>query len=353
MASITRARGTGGRTPRKPWTVRYRDELGKSRERSFKTKTEAESYLGKLHDGTAVDPRAGRESFNDAALRWIDVHTGTEDTRNLYRSVLKNHLKDFSSRSLRDVANDRDAAERLLISHPRALAIRPLLAGTCDKAVNDGKLAGHRLNGIRLPRTGAAHRDFIYASHGQLTAIAAGLGDLGLSVWVMRGCGLRISEALALESSDFRSGYAMLRVSRQVKSAIRTAPLKARAAGEYRDVPVPAWLATLVRKHVMTHGTGRLFTSRRGNYVSYRAYIAAFHKHAEAAGLSAVYSPHQLRHAYATALLSQRVPITDVSKWLGHRSIEVTYSTYCHLLPDAAESARAALEAEWEGFKAA
>jgi len=37
-------------------------------------------------------------------------------------------------------------------------------------------------------------------------------------------------------------------------------------------------------------------------------------------------------------------PITDLSRWLGHRSIEVTYGIYWHLMPSAGDRARTALD---------
>jgi integrase len=155
-------------------------------------------------------------------------------------------------------------------------------------------------------------REIIPASHAQLSSVADGLGDLGLTVWIMRGCGLRIAEALAVESGDFRDGYATLRVQRQLRDG-QTTPLKARGAGEYRDVPVPTWLTALVKRYVMAHGSGRLFT------LGYSAFIVQWRKHVRSAGLPVDFTPHQLRHAYASTLLSQLVPITDVARWLGHR----------------------------------
>ena len=38
------------------------------------------------------------------------------------------------------------------------------------------------------------------------------------------------------------------------------------------------------------------------------------------------------------------MPITDVSKWLGHASITETVDTYGHLLKDADETTRAAID---------
>lgn len=46
------------------------------------------------------------------------------------------------------------------------------------------------------------------------------------------------------------------------------------------------------------------------------------------------YSPHSLRHFYATYLIREKgYRIDDVSKWLGHSSVEMTRSTYFHYLP--------------------
>ena len=41
------------------------------------------------------------------------------------------------------------------------------------------------------------------------------LRGAGISVWLMRGCGLRIEEALAVEKADFRNGGRTLRVCGQ------------------------------------------------------------------------------------------------------------------------------------------
>ena len=70
----------------------------------------------------------------------------------------------------------------------------------------------------------------------------------GVVIWLMRGCGLRISEALAVHREDFRDNGATLRVSGQAnRDGTRKVPLKSRKAGEYRDVPVPAYLWAMVK----------------------------------------------------------------------------------------------------------
>jgi integrase len=73
-------------------------------------------------------------------------------------------------------------------------------------------------------------------------------GAAGICVWLMRGCGLRIEEALAVRKADFRENGTILRVACQAtRDGSGTAPLKKRKAGEYRDIPVPTWLWDMAR----------------------------------------------------------------------------------------------------------
>lgn len=59
------------------------------------------------------------------------------------------------------------------------------------------------------------------------------------------------------------------------------------------------------------------------------------------------FTPHSLRHAFASVMLGKGVPITDVAQWLGHRDVRVTYRIYGHLVPSAAARAIAVLDEEY------
>ncbi len=52
-------------------------------------------------------------------------------------------------------------------------------------------------------------------------------------------------------------------------------------------------------------------------------------------------------------LVEGGVDITEVARWLGHKSINVTYAIYGHLLPNADERAIAALDAEFDRWSKA
>ena len=176
--------------------------------------------------------------------------------------------------------------------------------------------------------------------------MAAGVEGLGLTIWLMRGCGLRISEALAVQKSCFRDDGKTLRIFEQVAPGGKgTMPLKHRKADEYRDVPVPAYLWAMVR------GLPDGYVFRSGERLPlYMTHLNAFKREARRAGIAARFTPHSLRHAFVSALLSRDVPITDVAKWVGHRDINETYRTYGHLIPSAAARAASALDAEYAAW---
>ncbi|WP_246530782.1 tyrosine-type recombinase/integrase [Streptomyces bathyalis] len=78
-------------------------------------------------------------------------------------------------------------------------------------------------------------------------------------------------------------------------------------------------------------------------------YGCHFKKACVSAGLvdvdgKAKYTPGSLRHFFASTALANGVPIHEVSRWLGHRSIKTTIDVYGHLLPSAWDRCREALK---------
>ncbi len=60
---------------------------------------------------------------------------------------------------------------------------------------------------------------------------------------------------------------------------------------------------------------------------------------------------HDLRHTFASTTLAEGVPISEVSRWLGHRSITTTVDLYGHLVPEASGRARDALAKAFAGTR--
>lgn len=51
-----------------------------------------------------------------------------------------------------------------------------------------------------------------------------------------------------------------------------------------------------------------------------------------------------LRYPVAVPSVAEGVPISEVSRWLGHKSITTTVDPYGHLVPEASGRARDALD---------
>ena len=233
------------------------------------------------------------------------------------------------------------------LSATRRGTARLIVTGTLDEAIRAGKLAAHRCGGIELRDGGPGERsDFVFPSYGQIAQLAGALRH-GLAVWIMRGCGLRVAEALAVERADFRDGGKTLRVTRQATRGGRTMPLKFRRAGEFRDVPCPGWLWSMVRDLP----DGPLFAGPDGRLPRYTVFLESFGRHARNAGIPAGFTPHSLRHAFVSALLARGVPITDVAAWLGHKDINTTFATYGHLVPSASSRAATVLDQEYQEWR--
>jgi integrase len=343
------------------WVVRYRTLGGRAsrqQERSFGAdRREADDFALKVeHDKRArvfIDPAAGDVLFRAYAQTWLSRHLGADSTVAGYRSVLNAHVfPAFGHRPLSRVR--REDVKNLIavmrgkgLSASRVREAHLVVAAICNEAVRDKMIAMSPCLSIALPEV-IVNRDFIVPTAAQMDTLAAGLpGDWAATIWLMHGCGLRIGEALAVSEQSITGQGTILRVAEQVNPQGQLRPLKFRAAGDYRDTPLPQYVYDAIGKHLADYGTtadGYLFRGRRQKLVVRRTYQDDFARAARKAGLPPQFIPHSLRHCFASTALARGIPITDVSQWLGHRSIEVTYRIYRHLMPSAWDRARTALD---------
>src|SRR5487761_106055 len=357
------------------WTLRYWAD-GRQREASFADELDSQgrprygsgkrlaqdAQLKIAHDKRArvfIDPKLGSARFRDECEKWISRHPGTDATKTAYRVILSAHVGPvLGDRTLAAVAQSRDDVMDLLTirlgdgSNSRRKIARALITGVLDEGVRAGKITMHRCDGITLSDNGGNgnHDDFVFPTHAQLHMLADGSEEPSVSgikypltIWLMRGCGLRIEESFAVQKSCFRDRGMVLRVFEQAsRDGTKTMPLKHRKAGEYRDIPVPTYLWGMVKDLP----DGYLFMTD-GKFPTYSSYRHHFNLNAGKAGIPQGFTPHSLRHAFVSALLSRGVPITDVAAWLGHRNINVTYATYGHLVPSSLRRAQEVLNAEY------
>jgi len=157
---------------------------------------------------------------------------------------------------------------------------------------------------------------------------SAGIRDRAL-LELLYACGLRVSEAVGLDSDDLDLDSALVRVIGKGDRE-RQVPVGEVAVGwlrRYISEVRPGWLA-------MWHGESRhggpLFLSIRGDRLDRRRAWEMLVSAARSAGLKDGISPHTLRHSFATHLLEGGADLRIVQELLGHASINTT-QLYTHL----------------------
>ncbi|MFF4780714.1 tyrosine-type recombinase/integrase [Streptomyces griseorubiginosus] len=162
---------------------------------------------------------------------------------------------------------------------------------------------------------------------------------------LMSGCGMRNGEAYAVNLNNIVADD-VYRISEQVnRTTGQYERLKHRKVGEYRDVPLPARVRQSIEWYADKYGTVNGYLLRHPSDPSRpfpHYHISNQWQRIKKAGQTdipdgmVVYS---LRHFFASNCLTHGIPITDVAEWMGHKTIEVTYKIYRHLMPGSISKA--------------
>lgn len=143
------------------------------------------------------------------------------------------------------------------------------------------------------------------------------------------GCGLRISEAagLTLSSVSFAGGTVKVLGKGSKERIVPAYPLALETLRRYLEEGRPQ----LAQKAAA--GEEALFLSTRGNPMSSNALRLVFNQAKQLAGVPEHYTPHDLRHAFATDLLRGGADLRSVQELLGHSSLSTT-QVYTHITPE-------------------
>ncbi len=127
-----------------------------------------------------------------------------------------------------------------------------------------------------------------------------------LMVVLLYSLGLRISELCSLEIKNISNEWV-----RVVGKGSKT-----------RDVPLLGNVKKLLDEYIKNASPKKYLFEKKGKKLSENILRYNINNIFKRVGLKV--TPHQLRHSYATELLNQNAPISDVSELLGHSSIATT-----------------------------
>lgn len=356
MACIRKRRGK--------YVVDYRDSTGRRRWITCETKRDADEVLSaKIRENrqltrpaadadvtvaqcaarwiatiaSSLKPRTV-ESYQQCLRLYIEPRFGTTKIRKLHRGLIKEFLAQHLSSGL--------APNTVRIIHA---TLRAML----NEAVEDGILMANpavRLGKkLRLVATSkqrqeqikAMDREQLFAFLGATANSKNGTDRTYYPLFLlMARTGLRLGEAIALELGDLDFERSTIRVER----AFSAGRIETPKTGEGRDVDMSRQLAATLRQMIaerrhdwFKEGKGQmpslLFISEAGTMLDGANIRKVFARSLKTAKLPPHFTPHCLRHTFASLLLQQGASPAYVQRQLGHASIKLTVDTYGKWLP--------------------
>ncbi|MGY4970808.1 tyrosine-type recombinase/integrase [Streptomyces nigrescens] len=342
------------------YTIRYRDTGGKQREQGgFATQDDAKDELNKIYlakkdqtRSSSIDAIA-RMTFKEYAEDWISRQSRgwADNSEKRVRSDMRTHVfPRLSSRKVGTFASvvlddfilsmEQDGVGSSAQVHAfdtLKKSMMPLIRkGVVPRDLFDDVIPPeHIAKKIEIPTLAEIH------------AIRAKANDrLKVIMDLMYGCGNRNGEAFAASLNKVVADD-VYRISDQITRYREVARLKHRKVGEFREVPLPQQVKDTLQWYDDKHGhdkDGYMLVdwdpkngaNRHPHYGTVRRdWLCAL----QDADLEGKYTMYSLRHFFASNCLTNGIPITDVAEWMGHKSIEVTFKTYRHLMPSSVGNA--------------
>lgn len=244
-----------------------------------------------------------------------DLSDGTVRT---YRSLVPHITRAMGTRDVASVSPD-DVRELIRACSAAKLgadatrSIRGILAGALDNAGISPNPVRDRT--VRLPSRGSRRMDVPPAEHVQ-TILEHLPAELVLPVALLEATGARVSELCAVAHADVDHERGRLRLVGK--------------GDKPRLVPLPPELGALMPRvaNAKRATAGRVWPGLKGDKIR-KAMEAAC-----VAGKIPHYTPHKLRHRYASRHVLIGTPITQISAYLGHAKTSMTHDVYAKVLDD-------------------
>lgn len=329
--------------------VRWRNHGGKGKSKTFKSdqKRRAKAFKAEveteINAGYDVDLKLARMTFRQWTDQWKQGQRVNRDsTMRQVEGDLKRLNKAFGDRLMRAITVSEVKtwvasmkAEGLEQSTIYARYRR--MKQVMEAAVEEGILRRSPCTKATVP--GMGQREQQIPTTGQVWALYGAVPE-GLKPAVLLGAfaGLRAGEAVALrvDDVDFMRG--------EIKPKVQHGGVELKTDSSKWPVPIADDMALELSKYAGRGFSDTLVQSAYGRAMTPNRMQVMVKRSADALGFYEAFRFHDLRHFYASLLISEGLDVVTVQHCMRHASATTTLRTYSHLWPDADEAPRAAVQ---------
>jgi integrase len=167
-------------------------------------------------------------------------------------------------------------------------------------------------------------------------------------IYLLAYGGLRWGEAAALRRGKINVLRSRIEVSESVAETSTGLHYGATKTYQARSVAIPGFLKEMLAEHLTAFvDKGRdslVFTTESGAPLRNNNWRSRVWEPALREAVLPKVRIHDLRHTCATLLIAQGAHAKAIQRHLGHSSIQITFDTYGHLLPDEQDRVAEALD---------
>lgn len=361
MASVAKRTWTHNGDSKTAWVVRYTDQSGKRRLKTFDKKKDADSHRNKVETELSKGTHTAASSsitVQQAAADWqaeLDqrlaagaLRKGTVVMRGVY---VRHHilpflgtkkLADLDVRILQQWANDLLYHKEKPRARESVIHAIGCLRFILDTAHLHGKVGRNVLREIKIRVPHEFKDETTIPTKDEIRVLLTkSEGMLRVLLYLAVFTGMRAGEIRGLDWSRVNFDERVIEVRQAADSWGWIG--KPKSSAGIRDIPIgPTLLQELRIWRVQSppNAKGLLFATRDGNVISHtKLHSSHWRPFLAKVGLAndrgrPAFKFHALRHAAASLFIESGLPPKRIQQVMGHASIQMTFDRYGHLFDD-------------------
>jgi integrase len=318
---------------------------GKPIKKTFYAKTKAELQVvtseARSRRSKGVPITGSTKTFEEFASFWLSNKKGIQpSTHKGYRIALNTHITPyFSHYLLKDIRQFHiedflsEIAFKKRLSSATIVKIKITLLQVLKEAIKR-ELMFINLDGIIAPKTNKSERQPVNEFAIKFITENYDNHRCGVLALALLYTGMRIGEAAALKWTCVDFANNLIHIKQSASYVVNQPENKEpKTKNSVRKIPLVEPLKTVLLNN--KGDTEYVFTASRGKQLTQTALRRLWDSYIEFMNSETKqaihFTPHQLRHTYATLLFEKGISVKTAQIWLGHSDIRTTLNIYTHL----------------------